>query len=37
VNRLVKQFDQSRQLMKQLGGGKKRRFMPKLPAGMLRQ
>jgi len=37
VNRLVKQFDQSRQLMKQLGGGKKRRFMPKLPAGMLQQ
>src|SRR5215469_15385307 len=37
VNRLVKQFDQSRQLMKQLGGGKKRRFLPKLPAGMLQQ
>ncbi|HZY99494.1 MAG TPA: signal recognition particle protein [Candidatus Baltobacteraceae bacterium] len=37
VNRLVKQFEQSRQLMKQIGGGKKRRFMPKLPAGMLQQ
>ena len=37
VNRLVKQFDQSRQLMKQLGGGTKRRFMPKLPAGILQQ
>jgi signal recognition particle subunit SRP54 len=37
VNRLVKQFEQSRQLMKQLGGGKKRRFMPKLPAGILQQ
>jgi signal recognition particle subunit SRP54 len=36
VNRLVKQFEQSRQLMKQLGGGKKKRFLPKLPAGMLR-
>jgi signal recognition particle subunit SRP54 len=35
VNRLVKQFEQSRQMMKQLGGGKKRR-MPQLPAGMLR-
>jgi signal recognition particle subunit SRP54 len=37
VNRLVKQFEQSRQLMKQLGGGKKKRFLPKLPAGMLQQ
>ncbi|MBV8435278.1 MAG: signal recognition particle protein, partial [Candidatus Eremiobacteraeota bacterium] len=36
VNRLVKQFEQSRQLMKQLGGGKKKRFLPKLPAAMLR-
>ncbi|MBV8284491.1 MAG: signal recognition particle protein [Candidatus Eremiobacteraeota bacterium] len=36
VNRLVKQFEQSRQLMKQLGGGKKKRFLPKLPASMLR-
>jgi signal recognition particle subunit SRP54 len=34
VNRLVKQFDQSRQMMKQLGGKKRR--MPQLPAGMLR-
>jgi signal recognition particle subunit SRP54 len=30
VNRLVKQFDQSRQMMKQLGGRNKR--MPRLPA-----
>jgi signal recognition particle subunit SRP54 len=37
VNRLVKQFEQSRQLMKQLGGGKKRKFLPKLPAGMFQQ
>jgi signal recognition particle subunit SRP54 len=35
VNRLVKQFEQSRQMMKQLGGGKKRR-MPRLPAGLFR-
>ncbi len=35
VNRLVKQFEQSRQMMKQIGGGKKRR-LPQLPAGMLR-
>jgi signal recognition particle subunit SRP54 len=35
VNRLVKQFEQSRQMMKQFGGGKKRR-LPQLPAGMLR-
>jgi signal recognition particle subunit SRP54 len=35
VNRLVKQFEQSRQLMKQLGGGKKRKFLPKLPAGFM--
>jgi signal recognition particle subunit SRP54 len=34
VNRLVKQFEQARQMMKQLGGNKKRR-MP-LPAGLLR-
>ncbi|HTX58926.1 MAG TPA: signal recognition particle protein [Verrucomicrobiae bacterium] len=34
VNRLVKQFEQARQMMKQLGGGKRR--MPRLPAGMLR-
>jgi signal recognition particle subunit SRP54 len=33
VNRLVKQFEQSRQLMKQLGG-KKRKFLPKLPAAL---
>ncbi len=32
VNRLMNQFDQSRQLMKQLSGGKKRgRKMPRLP------
>ncbi|HEY1655552.1 MAG TPA: signal recognition particle protein [Candidatus Tumulicola sp.] len=35
VNRLVKQFEQSRQMMKQLGGGKRGR-MPRLPAGMFR-
>ena len=35
VNRLVKQFEQSRQLMKQLGGNKKKRFIPKMPPGML--
>ena len=35
VNRLVKQFEQSRQMMKQLGGKKGRRFMPKLPTAML--
>jgi signal recognition particle subunit SRP54 len=34
VNRLVKQFEQSRQMMKQIGGGRKRR-MPRLPAGLL--
>jgi signal recognition particle GTPase len=28
VNRLVKQFEQSRAMMKQMGGGK----MPKMPA-----
>jgi len=33
VNRLVKQFEQSRQMMKQLGG--KRRRMPLLPAGRI--
>jgi signal recognition particle subunit SRP54 len=32
VNRLVKQFEASRQLMKQMGGGKRGRFrMPALP------
>ena len=36
VNRLVKQFEQSRQMMKQLGGGGKKRQLPRLPAGMLR-
>jgi signal recognition particle subunit SRP54 len=35
VNRLVKQFEQARQLMKQLGGGKKRKLLPKLPAGFM--
>ncbi|MGA8534091.1 MAG: signal recognition particle protein [Candidatus Tumulicola sp.] len=35
VNRLVKQFEQSRQMMKQIGGGK-RRGMPRFPSGMLR-
>ena len=35
VNRLVKQFEQSRVMMKQFGGGKRRR-MPQLPAGMFR-
>ncbi|MBV8117451.1 MAG: signal recognition particle protein [Candidatus Eremiobacteraeota bacterium] len=35
VNRLVKQFEQSRLMMKQLGGGKKRR-LPRLPAALLR-
>jgi len=35
VNRLVKQFEQSRQLMKQLGGGKKRKLLPKIPTGIL--
>jgi signal recognition particle subunit SRP54 len=30
VNRLVKQFESSRQMMKQLGGGKR----PRLPFGM---
>jgi len=34
VNRLVKQFDQARQMMKQLGGKKRR--MPQLPPGMFR-
>jgi signal recognition particle subunit SRP54 len=34
VNRLVKQFEQSRQMMKQIGGGKKRR-VPRLPAALL--
>jgi signal recognition particle subunit SRP54 len=34
VNRLVKQFEQARQMMKQLGGGKGKR--PRLPAGMFR-
>jgi signal recognition particle subunit SRP54 len=34
VNRLVKQFDQARQMMKQLGGKKGRR--PQLPPGMFR-
>ena len=33
VNRLVKQFEQSRQMMKQLGGMKKGR-MPRLPMGL---
>jgi signal recognition particle subunit SRP54 len=33
VNRLVKQFEQSRQLMKQIGG-KKKGFLPRLPAGL---
>jgi signal recognition particle subunit SRP54 len=33
VNRLVKQFDQARQMMKQMGGGKKRR-MPQLPSSL---
>ncbi|MGD0052002.1 MAG: signal recognition particle protein [Vulcanimicrobiaceae bacterium] len=33
VNRLVKQFDSSRQMMKQLGGMKKGRF-PRLPLGL---
>jgi signal recognition particle GTPase len=33
VNRLVKQFDSARQMMKQFGGMKKGRF-PKLPAGI---
>src|SRR5665213_2619594 len=33
VNRLVKQFESSRQMMKQLGGMKKGRF-PKLPLGI---
>ena len=33
VNRLVKQFEQSRQMMKQLGGMKKGRF-PRLPVGL---
>jgi signal recognition particle subunit SRP54 len=32
VNRLVKQFEQSRQMMKQLGGGRKNKRMPRLPA-----
>jgi signal recognition particle subunit SRP54 len=36
VNRLVKQFDQARQMMKQLGGKKGKRRMPQLPAGMFR-
>jgi signal recognition particle GTPase len=33
VNRLVKQFEQSRQMMKQMGGGKRPRLpqMPSLP------
>jgi signal recognition particle subunit SRP54 len=35
VNRLVKQFEQARQMMKQLGG-KKHRGLPRLPAGMFR-
>jgi signal recognition particle subunit SRP54 len=35
VNRLVKQFDQARQMMKQMGGGKKGR-RPALPPGMFR-
>jgi signal recognition particle subunit SRP54 len=35
VNRLVKQFEQARQMMKQIGGGKKRR-MPQLPANLFR-
>jgi signal recognition particle subunit SRP54 len=34
VNRLVKQFDQARQMMKQLGGKKGRR--PQLPPGLFR-
>jgi signal recognition particle subunit SRP54 len=34
VNRLVKQFDQARQMMKQMGGKKRR--MPQLPPGMFR-
>ena len=33
VNRLVKQFDGAKQMMKQFGGKKGR--MPRLPAGML--
>ncbi|HKU82251.1 MAG TPA: signal recognition particle protein [Candidatus Tumulicola sp.] len=33
VNRLVKQFEQTRQMMKQFGG---KRRMPRLPAGMFR-
>ncbi|MEA2719141.1 MAG: signal recognition particle subunit, partial [Candidatus Eremiobacteraeota bacterium] len=33
VNKLVKQFEASRQMMKQLGGMKKGRF-PKLPVGL---
>jgi signal recognition particle subunit SRP54 len=32
VNRLVKQFEQSRQMMKQLGGGRNKKRMPRLPA-----
>ena len=35
VNRLVKQFEASRQMMKQFGGMKKGRF-PKLPMGLAR-
>lgn len=34
VNRLIKQFEQSRQMMKQLGFGGKRK--PRLPAGLLK-
>jgi signal recognition particle subunit SRP54 len=32
VNRLVKQFEQSRLMMKQLGGGRNKKRMPRLPA-----
>jgi signal recognition particle subunit SRP54 len=32
VNRLVKQFEEARKMMKQFGSGKKMR-MPSLPAG----
>jgi signal recognition particle GTPase len=33
VNKLVKQFDGARQMMKQFGGMKKGRF-PKMPVGL---
>ncbi|MDQ2663464.1 MAG: signal recognition particle protein [Candidatus Eremiobacteraeota bacterium] len=36
VNRLIKQFEQSRVMMKQMGMGPGKKRMPRLPAGLMR-